>query len=73
MTDATHFADAPRRKTALKAEYRAYFAVIFLVTLMTASVVWLLTALRTRSLPTRGPITRSLTQARIITPQIFGA
>ncbi len=71
MTDMTHFASPARRKATPRIEYGVYFAAIVLATLVPATLVWALTALRGLALPERGPIARAVTQARIITPQIF--
>ncbi len=56
-----------------KAEFYAYFALIFAATLPLACLTWALTAGRQMRLPQKGPIARAWSQARIITPMIFSA
>ncbi|MFK7878445.1 cytochrome PufQ [Roseobacter sp.] len=63
---------APSRK-AEKTEFLVYFAIIFLATLPLATLTWALSAIRSRSLPDKGPISRAWTQTHIITPMIFSA
>ena len=74
MTDFT--TDAPavhRAHRPPKAEFYAYFTVIFLAALPLAFLAWALAALRQGSLTDKGPLARAWTQARIITPMIFSA
>jgi hypothetical protein len=75
MTDMTdlHVADTRRSQPLPRGEYMAYFALIFLATLVPATLAWALTTVRHMSLPAKGPIARAWTQARIITPCIFNA
>jgi len=70
-----HTSDAPilRHARNSKAEFRVYFAVIFLATLPLALLTWALSALRGGRLPEKGPVARAWSQARIITPMIFSA
>lgn len=65
--------DAVRPHKAPRTEFAVYFAIIFAATLPLAVLTWALTALRTLSLPKRGPVARAWSQARIITPMIFAA
>jgi hypothetical protein len=74
MTDFT--TDTPvahRAHRPPKAEFYAYFTVIFLAALPLAFLAWALAALRQGSLTDKGPLARAWTQARIITPMIFSA
>ncbi|MEM9708947.1 MAG: cytochrome PufQ [Pseudomonadota bacterium] len=74
MTD--HTANIPVRSALQrrpKAEFMAYFALIFLATLPLASLTWFLAAARQLRLPEKGPVARAWSQARIITPMIFSA
>ncbi|WOI56116.1 cytochrome PufQ [Palleronia sp. LCG004] len=65
---------APARGRAQpKAEFYAYFALIFAATLPLACLTWLLIAARQMRMPEKGPISRAWSQARIITPMIFSA
>ena len=74
MTDFTSDTPMDRARHAPpKAEYHAYFAIIFVATLPLALLTWMLTAARRMELPEKGPIARAWTQARIITPHIFSA
>ncbi len=65
--------NAPKRKRAVKTEFMAYFAIIFVATLPLATLTWALAAIRSRSLTDKGPVARAWSQARIITPMIFSA
>ena len=62
-----------RRSGPPRAEFAAYFAIIFLATLPLALLTWALTAARQLRMPDRGPVARAWSQARIITPMIFTA
>ena len=62
-----------RRAGPPRAEFAAYFAIIFLATLPLALLTWALTAVRQLRMPDRGPVARAWSQARIITPMIFTA
>ncbi|MBJ3761447.1 protein pufQ [Maribius pontilimi] len=75
MSDMTtqFSAEAPRARANPKAEFYAYFALIFAATLPLAILTWALTAARQMTLPEKGPIKRAWSQARIITPMIFSA
>jgi len=66
-------ATAPPKKANARAEFYAYFALIFAATLPLAILTWALTAARQMTLPEKGPIARAWSQARIITPMIFSA
>ena len=56
-----------------RAEFRVYFAVIFLATLPLASLTWAMALIRGGQWPEKGPVARAWSQARIITPMIFSA
>ena len=56
-----------------RVEFYVYFGIIFAATLPLACLTWALSALKSASLPERGPIARAWTQARLITPMIFSA
>ena len=73
MTDATSEAPMIRAHKPPKTEFMVYFAIIFVATLPLACLTWALAALKSRSLTGRGPVARSFSQARIITPMIFSA
>ncbi|WP_102109711.1 cytochrome PufQ [Oceaniglobus roseus] len=76
MSDFT--SDSPmhaqaKHQRAPRAEFYAYFAIIFLATLPLSCLTWALSALRQMTIPRKGPIARAWSQARIITPMIFSA
>lgn len=75
MTD--HTSDVPVARTQCprpsRAEFRVYFAVIFLATLPLATLTWTMALIRGGRLPEKGPVGRAWSQARIITPMIFSA
>jgi len=73
MTDATA-SGIPARRTERtpKAEFRAYFAVIFAVALVPATLGWVIALLRRGELPECGPVASAWKDALVITPQIFG-
>ena len=74
MTDFTTDAPLSRVRSAPpKREYYAYFTLIFLATLPLCFLTWVLSAARRMELPSKGPIAKAWTQARIITPKIFSA
>lgn len=73
MSDHTSDAPMVRHARNSKAEFRVYFAVIFLATLPLALLTWALSALKAGRLPEKGPVARAWSQARIITPMIFSA
>jgi PufQ cytochrome subunit len=56
-----------------RAEFRAYFTVIFLLALPVGLVTWTLALLRTRAVPRLGPFARAWYDAKAITPMIFSA
>jgi hypothetical protein len=62
-----HPARAPR------AEFYAYFALIFLAALPFATVGWLCSSCASRRVPNQNPILRAWCDARTITPSIFRA
>ena len=65
---------APRSRSGPpRAEFAAYFALIFLATLPLAVLTWTLAAARQLRIPERDPVSRAWSQARIITPMIFTA
>ncbi len=72
MTDVSSQVD-PRAHRPPRVEFMIYFSVIFLATLPLATLTWLLAAIKSSGVPTKGPIARAWTQARIITPMIFSA
>ncbi len=75
MTD--HASEVPVARTHAprpsKAEFRVYFAVIFLATLPLATLTWAMALIRGGRWPEKGPVARAWSQARIITPMIFSA
>lgn len=75
MTDQTSNIafETGRTRRPPKAEFYAYFALVFAATLPLSCLTWALQAARQLSLPERGPIARAWTQARLITPMIFSA
>lgn len=75
MTDQTSEVglETSRFRRPPKAEFYAYFAIVFAATLPLSCLTWALQAARQLSLPERGPISRAWTQARLITPMIFSA
>lgn len=73
MTDQTSDLPAVRSARPSRAEFRVYFAIIFLATLPLATLTWALSMLRGGRWPDRGPVARAWSQARIITPMIFSA
>ena len=73
MTDFTSNSPALRASKPPKAEYSAYFALIFAAALPFAVVRWAAHGLAGVDTPNRGPVARALTQARTITPMIFSA
>ena len=56
-----------------KAEYGAYFTLIFLTAVPTALAVWALSTVGIMESPGEGPIKAAWSQASIITPKIFWA
>ena len=75
MTDHASEVPATRSHCARpsRAEFRVYFAVIFLATLPLASLTWAMALLRGGRWPEKGPVARAWSQAQIITPMIFSA
>ena len=74
MTDVTsHTQHEVRSHKPPRTEFMVYFAIIFAATLPLACLTWGLAALKSGSLPAKGPVARAWTQARIITPMIFSA
>jgi hypothetical protein len=75
MTD--HASDVPVSRAQAprpsRAEFRVYFAVIFLATLPLSTLTWAMQLVRGGRWPERGPVARAWSQARIITPMIFAA
>lgn len=72
MTDYTSNTPVARHKSP-RTEFMIYFAIIFLAALPLAMLTWALGALRSGTIPDKGPVARAWTQARIITPMIFSA
>ena len=60
-------------RAALRREYCAYFAVIFVLTLPLAFAVWIMRAVRGLRWPDRGPLRAAWSQAAIIAPMILSA
>jgi hypothetical protein len=58
---------------APRAEFYAYFAVIFLVAVPFALVAWVYGLVTERRLPAHGPLARAWREAGAITPSIFQA
>lgn len=58
---------------APRAEFYAYFAVIFLVAIPFALVAWVQALVTGRRLPAMGPLARAWREAGAITPSIFRA
>ncbi len=56
-----------------KAEFRAYFTVIFLLALPVGLMTWTYTLATKRRLPALGPFARAWYDAKAITPMIFSA
>ncbi len=76
MTDQTiegGYAAPARSRSSGRAEFTAYFAIIFLAALPLATLAWALSAIKRGSLGDKGPVARAWSQARIITPMIFAA
>ena len=67
---ADHGADHHAHR-APKAEYIAYFAILFLVGIPFQMVIWTVLALRHGKLPGTGPVGRAWKEAQTITPMIF--
>jgi hypothetical protein len=76
MTDHTANVPVTAERTPVRvprAEFRLYFALIFLLALPVALLTWTWTLVRTRRLPRLGPFARAFYDARAITPMIFAA
>jgi len=73
MADATSNTPISTRSKPPRAEFTAYFAIIFVAALPLALIAWALAAVRGGSITNKGPIARAWSQARIITPMIFSA
>jgi hypothetical protein len=71
MTNSGHQQTHPQR--APKAEFYAYFALIFLGALSYALVAWVASLIAKRKLPAKNPISRAWADAGAITPSIFRA
>lgn len=54
-----------------RAEFYAYFALIFLVAIPFAALAWAVALVRDRHLPVHGPLARAWREAGAITPAIF--
>ncbi|MCX7888688.1 MAG: cytochrome PufQ [Rhodobacteraceae bacterium] len=73
MADMTANGGAGRRSGRTpRAEYRAYFALIFAVALVPATIGWAAAMLRSGRRPETGPVASAWKDALVITPQIFG-
>ena len=74
-----HAANAPDHAArahghrAPRAEFYAYFAVILMGARPLAFVAWVVSAIRHRRLPKRGPFASAWFDAKAITPLIFRA
>ncbi|MEY4696942.1 MAG: hypothetical protein RIT14_1370 [Pseudomonadota bacterium] len=56
---------------APRAEFYAYFVLIFLVAIPFALVAWVIQSVTERRLPVLGPLARAWREAGSITPNIF--
>jgi hypothetical protein len=54
-----------------KAEFYAYFTLIFLIAIPFAVAAWAYALIRDRHLPVHGPMARAWREAGAITPAIF--
>jgi PufQ cytochrome subunit len=63
-------APGPAARTP-RAEFYAYFALIFAVAVPVALVLWVIAVITTRRLPVHGPLARAWREAGAITPAIF--
>lgn len=73
MTDYTSNGPGRRHVRVPKAEFYAYFAMIFAVALPFGLIEWARASVRDGRLSATGPVQFAMTQARIITPTIFSA
>lgn len=73
MSDMTTNSHVQARAKPQRTEFLIYFAIIFAATLPLATITWALAALRSASVPEKGPVKRAWRQASIITPMIFAA
>jgi hypothetical protein len=71
MTNSDNQQTHPQR--APKAEFYAYFALIFLGALSYACVAWVASLIGARKWPAKNPISRAWADAGAITPTIFRA
>jgi PufQ cytochrome subunit len=71
MTNSGSQQGHPQR--APRAEFYAYFALIFLGALSYACVAWVASLIVARKLPAKNPISRAWADAGAITPSIFRA
>ncbi|MFM2391115.1 MAG: hypothetical protein RLZZ437_2670 [Pseudomonadota bacterium] len=71
MTNSDNQQAHPQR--APKAEFYAYFALIFLGALSYACVAWVASLIAARKWPAKNPISRAWADAGAITPSIFRA
>lgn len=62
---------AARARRTPKAEYATYFALILAFALPVQTLVWVGSLIRTRHMPSAGPLARALRDAEEITPAIF--
>ena len=62
---------ARRHQASDRQEYRVYFALIFLVALPPACLLWALSLLRLTERRAHGPVGTARRQASTITPMIF--
>lgn len=61
------------RLAARRREYRAYFALVLILTLPLELAAWPLRALRGRAWPARGPLREAWSHAALVTPIILSA
>jgi hypothetical protein len=54
-----------------RAEFYLYFALIFMLAIPVAMVVWVVQLVTERRLPVHGPLARAWKDAGAITPEIF--
>ena len=70
-TDATLKPSRKRSHAPRPGEYRVYFAIIFLMALLPAFLVWALATVGAMNKQEHGPVRSAWLQASVITPKIF--
>ena len=73
MTNSGSSSHQTHANRAPKAEFYAYFGMIFVGALSYALVAWTANAIVKRKLPAKNPISRAWADAGAITPTIFRA